>query len=133
VKRILAVLAQEGAPLYERLGFRIVDSEFIPTFGGTGSVTLCKDVVKLRLWLDRDRLFIDLGDARDRGKLSWYSLDIVSELLLGTNGNTSGDDDLSFVIQNFAAIQERFSPAKSEETKAACELLETARSKRLFG
>jgi len=80
MKRILNYLATDGAFLYEDNGCIITHSEYVDSFGGTGSITLRSSTIELKLWLERDRLFLDV---RGIGRPKWFSMDIISELLSG--------------------------------------------------
>jgi hypothetical protein len=135
IRRILQFLATEGAFLYEAYNCRIVDSEYIPTFGGTGNVTLRNEVVELRLWLERDRLFMDLRAVGTKSKNSWFSTDIVRQLLTGEVNDKSlmDQENAEFLKENFEDVQERFSNPRLSASESACRELESQRSKRQFG
>ncbi|SIO27394.1 hypothetical protein SAMN05444166_3390 [Singulisphaera sp. GP187] len=66
MRKILLVLAGEASFLYADKGYRITDSNYGPSFGGGGDVTLSGEVLDLRFWLDRDRLFLDFSERRDK-------------------------------------------------------------------
>jgi hypothetical protein len=135
VKKVVEFLATDGAFLYEEHGCRIVDSEFIATFGGTGSITLCNDVIELRLWLERDRLFMDVRALGRKSQRSWHSLGIVRQLLTGKIGGEVLWDraNVDFLREHFDMLMDRFSKSNLDETESKCRELERQRAKRLFG
>ncbi len=135
MRQILTFLATEGAFLYEETGCRIVDSEYVATFGGTGSVTLRSTVLELTFWLDRDRLFMDVRASGSKRRSSRYSMDIIRQLLTGEVADkaTMDRDNVDFLKQHFAEIEDRFNASNITATEAACKKLEIQRSKRLFG
>lgn len=132
MKRILNYLATNGAFLYEDDGCIITHSEYIDSFGGTGSVTLCGDSIQLRLWLERDRLFLDVRGI-DRAK--WFSMDIITELLSGRVPETGemNEQNTTLLREQFAQIEQRFSPTEIELTEKECCRLEKKRAKEMFG
>lgn len=132
MKRILAFLASDGAFLYEDYGCSIVQSEYVDSFGGTGSVTLCSDPIELRLWLERDRLFLDV---RGIGRSQWFSMDIIYELLTGEVSKTGEMNELNTecLRDHFDELRNKFVPAEVELTEKQCGKLERKRAKELFG
>ncbi|WP_013627139.1 hypothetical protein [Rubinisphaera brasiliensis] len=135
MRKILQFLAIEGAFLYEKFDCRIVDSEYVASFGGTGSVTLTNDIIVLKFWLDRDRLFMDVRAASSQSKNAWFSLDIIKQLLTGevTDKARMDDENVEFLQERFGKIQDCFTEQKLAITESACKKLESQRSKRLFG
>lgn len=134
MKKILEFLAGDGAFFYEEEGFRIVDSEYIPTFGGTGSLVLSNGAVDLRLHLDRDRLMLDFRATSHKSRLAWFSLDVVRQLLTGEpdKGFLEGEN-ISFVKRHIKEVMMRLDKASLASTEAALRQLEKDRAKRLFG
>jgi hypothetical protein len=134
VKKILEYLADGGSFLYEKFGCRISDSKYDGAFGGTGSVTLKNDVVEIRLWLDRDLLMVDMRGLSRRRAESWYSIDIVKELLIGQAQETAvlNDENAVFFRTHFSDILKCFSSAHLASTESKCNELEKRRSERLF-
>ena len=132
MKRILAFLASDGAFLYEDYGCVTVQSEYIDSFGGTGSATLRADPIELRLWLERDRLFLDV---RGIGRSKWFSMDIIYELLTGQASKTGEMNELNtgFLHDHFDEIRNRFIPSEVELTEQQCGKLESKRARELFG
>ena len=135
MRRILQFWATDGAFLYEEKECHIVDSEYVATFGGTGSVTLRNDVLELKFWLDRDRLFMDVRAVSSQSKNSWFSMDIVRQLLTGevTDKAQMDHGNAEFLKQHFGWIQGCFVESKLPATESTCRMLENQRSKRLFG
>lgn len=123
MKRILAFLASDGAFLYEDYGCVIVQSEYVDSFGGTGSVTLRTDPIELRLWLERDRLFLDV---RGIGRSKWFSMDIIYELLTGRASETGEMNNLNTecLRDHFDELRNRFVPAEVDVTEKHCGKLE---------
>lgn len=135
MRQILEFLATEGAFLYEEWGCRVVNSEYVPTFGGTGSVTLTNDIVELNFWLERDRLFMDLRGVASQSKNAWFSTDIIRQFLTGEVMDRARMDhgNVDFLRTNFERIQDCFTKSQLATTELACKNLERQRAKRLFG
>ena len=135
MRRILQFLATDGAFLYEEKECHIVDSEYVATFGGTGSVILRNDVVELKFWLERDRLFMDVRAVSSQSNNSWFSMDIVRQLLTGevTDKAKLDPENVEFLKEHFERIQDCFTKSKLPATESACRKFENQRSKRLFG
>lgn len=135
LRKILQFLATDGAFFYEAHNCHIIESEYIPTFGGTGSVTLRNDVAEFRLSLERDRLFMDVRAVGSKSDGSWFSIDIVRTLLTGEIADNAAmnSENTRFLAENFDALCERFMAANLAVTEAACRHLETRRSRRIFG
>ena len=133
--RILHFLSTDGSFLFENYDCRIVDSRYVHTFGGTGSVKLRYRCVDLLFWLERDLLFLDFQAAGSKSKKSWYSLDIVMQLLTGVAHDTSRMDpeNVTLLNNNLDAITNRFTKSKLVATEVACKKYKLVRSKRLFG
>lgn len=135
MRKILQFLATDGAFLYEEFDCRIVDSEYVASFGGTGSVKLTNDIVELKFWLDRDRLFMDFRGTSSQSKNSWFSMDIIRQLLTGevTDKALMDHENVKFLQEHFERIQDCFTTQKLATTESTCTKLESQRSKRLFG
>jgi len=135
MRNILKILATDGAFLYEEHHCRIVDSEYIATFGGTGSVTLRNDVVEVKFWLDRDRLFMDLRAIDRKSPESWFSIDILKQLITGEISDKAEMDqeNVDFLRAKFAELQTRFASPNVPSTEEACTKMEDQRARRLFG
>ncbi len=132
MKRILNYLATAGSFLYEEYGCVISDSEYVDSFGGTGSVTLVNDNIELKFWLDRDRIFIDIrGVARKK----WYSMDILVALFTGQLPETAemNECNTKFLNEHFSGIQNKFSSSEIEPTEYECDRLKKKRTKEMFG
>jgi hypothetical protein len=135
MRQILSFLATEGSFLYETYRFHIIDSVFVPSFGGTGSVTLRNEVLELKFWLERDRLFMDLRSVNSTSSNAWFSTDILKQLLCGEICDKSLMDqaNVAFLKENLPELQSRFAVSKAAATEATCHDLEKRRTKRLFG
>ena len=135
MRKILNFLATDGTFLYEEHHCRIVDSEYIATFGGTGSVTLRDDVVEVRFWLDRDRLFMDLRAINRNSPQAWYSIDILKQLISGEISDKAEMDqeNIDFLKAKFPELHTRFASQNVTTTEEACTKMEEQRAKRLFG
>ena len=135
MKKILNFLATDGAFVFEEHDCRLVDSEYIPAFGGTGSITLRNEFIALRFCLDRDRLTMEVKAANDVSPYSWFSLDIIRQVLTGeiVPTTTLTSDNVVFIRSNFLKIQDLFKQGCRFDTEKRCREFEAQRSKRLFG
>ncbi len=134
MRKILDFLATDGAFLYEDYDCRIIDSRYTESFGGTGSVTLRAKDIELRLWLDRDRLFMDVRGHGQRRQESWFSIDIVKELITGELAECAimNAENTVFLKHHFQELTHLFSMANLSQTESTCRKLEKQRSKRMF-
>lgn len=135
MQKILEFLAKDGAFLYIKHDCRIVDSEYVATFGGTGSVTLRNDIIEVRFELERDRLFMHMRAAGRRSLRPWFSMDILRQLLTGTAADKEimNHKNVAFLRKNFDGLQRLFSKPNLEATESAGKELQRQRAKRLFG
>lgn len=125
MKKILRFLTSDGSFLYEEERFRIVDSAYVPNFGGTGHVILSDGVIDLRLELDRDRLLLDVRACRRASRNSWFGLDVVRQLLIGQTASTLLDrDNVAFLRAHLAELRRRFAKELLVATEAALRQLE---------
>ena len=133
--KILEFLATDGTFLYEEHCCCIVDSEYSEMFGGTGSVTLSNDIIELKFWLDRDRMCMDLHGVGSHTTDSWFSMDIVKQLLTDEVNDKSlmNHENVEFLKENFEDLQDRFASPNLPASESTCRKLERQRAKRIFG
>ena len=135
MRKILQFLATEGFFLFEDHNFRFVDSHYWSAFGGSGTVVLASDVLDIRFAIEREhRIFMDFRATGRTSPNSWFSIDIVRQLLTGEIDRSYMDDEnTAFLNQRFHDVQVLFSKDRLDETEVEFKKLEKKRSKRLFG
>jgi len=103
-------------------------------FGGTGRITLSNGIVDLVFWLDRDRLLMELRITGRKSPHSWFSLDILHELITGQSCESAQVDNssLAFLVGHLDDIVSRFRRGDGKEAEAACRVLESKRARQMF-
>lgn len=113
---------------------RFTDSRCDKTFGGNAYIILSNETIEVRFVRDREQLFLDFRATGHRRTRSWYSMDVVRQLLTGEIGRSEMDEEnATFLKSRFPEIQERFAKPRIAETEANLKAFEAARAKRLFG
>jgi hypothetical protein len=79
LEKILKFLSTDLSFLFRVFHFRINDSEFSESFGGSGYIVLVKDNLKIRLIQSRDGIFLEFGENKKIPK--WYSFDLILRLI----------------------------------------------------
>lgn len=133
--QILTFLLQHCQFLFTECGCRFADSHVSKSFGGDAWLILSAKNVRLRFVSDRGQLFLDFQTVGDQGDKSWYSCDIVRQLVTGEDRCPAQMDEgnAEFLKTYFARIEELFSAEKLPEVRRQLTKLEKLRSKRLFG
>lgn len=134
MEKILKLLASELSFLYRDYGFKIIDSEFTESFGGSAYIVLLCKGLKVRVLQSRDGLGIEFGD--NRSKPEWYSLDIIQEFICDDKENKyDGEVNSKNIIalkRGMAKLLDAFSKEKISTTRALLSNYEKERAKRLF-
>jgi len=134
VEKILKILAADLSFLYRRYHFKIIDSEFSESFGGSGYIVLIKDSMKVRLLQSRDGVFLEFGENIKNPK--WYSFDVIQRLLSDEDdrkyNNVVNKLNLSSLDSGMTELLSFFSEEKIESTKKLLVDYTRERSKKLF-
>lgn len=133
MKKILNFIINHCLFLFEKYGFRFIDSLYSKSFGGDAYITLESEIMKIRFTLDRGQFFIDFASSK-KHKSSWYSIDLISQFITGRVELTSVIDShyTHFFVENMAVIYDYFSEENVEETLNKLTKLAKERAKRLF-
>lgn len=77
---------------------------------------------------------MDLRAAGRKSQQSWFSTDILKQLISGGISDKAemDQDSIAFLKANITELQSRFAQSNAKETKAVCRDLEKQRSQRLF-
>ena len=121
--------------LYEKFGFKIVDSVATSSFGGNGMVILESDEIKLKFIRDREQMFLDFLSKYDTKKNNWYSLDLIRQLLTNEQKCHSllNKDNGHFLKNNIARIIEIYKKPNAIATLQSLAILEKKRTKKMWG
>ncbi len=132
---ILKYLVSHCSFLYERNRYRFVDSYVSDAFGGDSFLVLASETMQIRFVRDRGQLFLDYRSAQQEGNESWYSIDVVRQLMTGKNECHSlmNEENAHFLKANLDEIERLFSEANLKETLRRLKKLEKEISKNLFG
>jgi hypothetical protein len=134
MEQILRLLASDLSFLYRTNKFRIIDSEFVESFGGSAFVTLANENLKVRLVQSRDGLNLEF--AENRKGADWYSFEIIRRLVSSEEcpkyDGRLNPSNLLELKQKFGEVILAFSKEKFELTKKLLLEFERERSKRLF-
>ncbi len=151
MKAILNYLATDGYFLFSEGKCRIVDSTYCPGFGGTGTITLQNELLRLIFQQERDNLLLDFQSVKHKLGLSKgsFSFGLIRQLITGEidkefqpviidpHGNwmrlESYKGGSDFLQHHFQTIQSLFDNFDLVSTEAALKTLEKKRVKRLFG
>lgn len=135
MRRILLALANEASFLYADKGYRITDSNYDPSFGGVGEITLSGENLDLRFWLDRDRLFLDFRARRANKPVGeWFSTGIIRQKLTGEIDNDLiNSDNLDFIRDYIDKISDIFKSESLSVLTKELKSLEKERAERMFG
>ena len=133
MNKILDFLMKYCSYLYEEYDFRFTDS--LCDNSGNASITLSSSNVNIRICTERGQMVLAF-QSNHYGKkdvYSWYSIDIVRELMTGDKKCTTLMDkaNIDFLKNNIVALLDSFSPTEAEKTIAKLKKLERIRSKDL--
>ena len=133
--KILRFLLKHCSFLYKEYGYKFTDSRVSDSFGGDAFLALSSDSLKVRFCLDRGQLFFDFQSKHKNGSNSWYSIDIVRQLVTKEESYFSlmDKENAIFLKRNIDKIHELFSNQQIKETTKELNKLKRIRSKKLFG
>ena len=131
---ILAFLVEYCANLYNKHGFRFVDSEVAPSFGNA-AILLRNRNLEVQFIRDKGQLFLDFKSICEGQKVRWYSLDLVRQMVTGETFYHSMLDDANgrFLRENLPTILGLFECNCISETVHALDALRVKRGAELFG
>jgi len=136
MKEILEFLMKHCSFLYEKYGFRFTDSAISESFDNA-ALTLSIRELTIRFLREKGKLYLDFQSNLygKKNAQSWYSMDIVRQLITGEKDYHSIMDaeNASFLMNNIGVIIELFSQKNVKETIAKIKKLEGIRAKVLFG
>lgn len=134
MKEILIFIINNCLFLFERYGFRFVDSLYSKSFGGDAYITIESEDIKMRFVFDRAQLLLEFSGKKARSN-TWFSIDLISQFILGKIEGTSLLDEryAKFLVENMDVISDAFSEKKVESTIKELNKLARERAKRMFG
>jgi hypothetical protein len=134
MKTILTFILNHCLFLFEDYGFRFVDSLFSKSFGGDAYITLESENIKMRFTFDRRQLLLEFS-SRIKSKSSWFSIDLISQLITGVVETSSLVDDYyaKFLEKNMGAINEAFQDENVEHSILELTKFAKERAKHMFG
>ena len=136
MKNVLTCIASDYLWLFEKYGFRIIDSFWDPSFGGQGMVALSNGSIQIRFNSDRDQVIIEFFPQES----GWPTDEFITVDLLYTritggflDAAVVSENTTSFLYSRFDEILALFSGVDSEALISEFRKLKKERSKRLFG
>jgi hypothetical protein len=136
MRNILLCLATNFLWLFEKYGFRIIDSLWEPGFGGQGMVALSNGVLQIRLLTDRDKLSMEFSLLQHGWpKDEYVTVDLLYTRIEGGSMDSAlvNEQTTRFLRARFDDILALFSDGKANELAAEFKRLKKERAKRLFG
>lgn len=127
------LIKKKCAFLFSANQFQIIDSSSSESFGNAFLI-LERGDLRLQFIKDRDQIFLDFQPSSRKGKLNWYSIDIVKQMITGEI-ETSAEiisRNIEFLKNNLDKIEQLFSKTYVEDTIKKLKKLERERAKRLF-
>ena len=133
---ILRFIADFCGFLFERYGFRFVDSEVSASFGNA-AIYLTSPDLELRFIRDRGQLFLDFRSVHidSRKTEAWYAFDIVRRLVTAKKTWDARMDEENAVVlrDHMDHIIRLFAADQAQGTVAELKKLERLRAKEVFG
>ncbi len=137
MEAILKLLATELSFLYRKEKFKIIDSEFSESFGGSAYIVLKNDIFKIRLLQSRDGILLEFGDNKKNER--WYSFDLIQHFFSNDNqepgSKCDGEINKKSIFElssNMNVLANLFGKENIENTKKLLNQLEKERAKKLF-
>ncbi|MGD2092869.1 MAG: hypothetical protein PVH61_42295 [Candidatus Aminicenantes bacterium] len=134
MKVILTFILNHCLYLFEKYGFRFVDSLYSKSFGGDAYVTLESESMRMIFTYDRAQLLLEFSSKKKK-KSNLYSIDLISQFITGKVEYSALLDAryARFLLENMEKIVDAFSEENFEQTLTELNKLEKQRSKRMFG
>lgn len=136
MKNVFLCLATNFLWLFEKYGFRIVDSLWEPGFGGQGMVALSNGLLQIRFLADRDKVNIEFS-LLQRGwpKDEYVTVDLLYTRIEGRRVDSAlvNEQTIRFLQDRFDDILVLFSDGKAEDIAAEFKKMKKERARHLFG
>lgn len=126
-------IMQKCAFLFSSNPFQIIDSDSSESFGNAFLI-LERGDLRLQFVKDRNQIFLDFQPSSKKGKLNWYSIDVVKQMITGKIESSAEiiPRNIEFLKTNLDKIEHLFSKIYVEDTIKKLKKLERERAKRLF-
>jgi hypothetical protein len=134
MNEILKFLIKHCSFLYEKYGFRFIDSA-ISESSKDASVILGAPDVNIRFCMERGQLLVEFQSNHFGRKnvYSWYSIDVLRQLVTGEKECNAlmDEENTNFLKDNIITILDLFSKQKVRDTISKLKQLERIRSQAL--
>jgi hypothetical protein len=119
--------------LFSPFQFRIIESQSSVSFGNAEVILKHEDLL-LKIVKDRDQIFLDFQPSSKKGKLNWFSIDIVKQMITGKVEPSAemNPRNIEFLKNNLAKIKQLFLKENTPDNIKELKKLERKRAKRLF-
>ena len=119
--------------LFSPYQFQLIESQSSESFGNALVILKHEDLL-IKIVKDRDQIFLDFQPVSKKGKLNWFSIDIVKQMITGKIEPSSemNPKNTEFLKNNLNKIAEIFSKESTPDTIQELKKLERERAKRLF-
>ena len=99
--------------LFSPFQFRIIKSLSSESFGNALLILEHEDL-SIQIVKDRDQIFLDFQPSSKKGKLNWFSIDIVKQMITGNIESSAemNPQNIEFLKNNLAKIEQLFSKGK---------------------
>jgi len=134
MKKLLILLAENFEWLFSDYGFKIIHSEYSPTFGGEGVVSLTNSILRIDLVSDRHRAFVEFSPITGWKSGETVTFDLIKQLLTNEvcDETMITTSQIEFLKSNFEEIISIFESNKNMETLKKFKALKKERARRLF-
>ena len=132
---LLKYLASHLAFLFSPDGYRIVDSQVSPSFGGDAMIVLESSLVRMRLTWDRAQLLMEFQPINGRPS-EWFSPGLLHGLLTGERPSSEVLDRrwAKFLASGLPELERRLKdPDEAERTITELRQQARLRARELFG
>ena len=112
-KNSLSMLKKKISFLFSPFQFRIIKSLSSESFGNALLILEHEDL-SIQIVKDRDQIFLDFQPSSKKGKLNWFSIDIVKQMITGNIESSAemNPQNIEFLKNNLAKIEQLFSKGK---------------------
>ena len=127
------LIIKKCAFLFSSNPFQVIDSDSSESFGNAFLI-LERGDLRLQFVKDRNQIFLDFQPSSKKGKLYWYSIDVVKQMITGEIESSAEiiTRNIEFLKTNLEKIEQLFSKNNVDDTVKKLKQLERERAKRLF-
>lgn len=135
MNELLEFIIHNCSYLYEKYGFRIIDSQYTSQAGGSALIDFEGQNMRIRFIREYRQIFVDFQPLLAKKNDRWYSIDLVNTLVTECEpkDSTMNEANTSFLRTNFSSIIEYFNKDNIDNTVNLLTVIQDRRTKRLWG